>query len=114
MKLIRKTIGLFGLCPSCLKWQGIFAFEDYICENCNEDGRDGGGLKKILASILALVASWFGYGEYNKNIDKIQALEQRIEQTRGIVENQAERPLGAGVIDNGIRGIANPKYWSKE
>ena len=111
IKTLRKTIGLLGLCPSCLKWQGIFAFEDYVCENCNEDGRDGGGLKKLLFGIIASILAFFGYGDYSNKTSQIEELRGQVKELK--TEQEIERPLGAGVIDNGIRGIANPKYWSK-
>ncbi|QGH73120.1 MAG: RecR protein [Podoviridae sp. ctviO18] len=122
MEKIRKTIGLLGFCPSCLRWQGIFAFEDYICLVCRENDRDGGALKKLLVSILALIASWFGYGEYSdiktQNLelqDKIGALEQRVNESAfgGSIDKNGDGHIDKWEKDNGMPPLMNPKYWSE-
>lgn len=121
-KTIRQFIGLLGFCPSCLRWQGIFAFEDYICLTCRENDRDGGALKKLVVGILALIASWFGYGEYsdikNQNLelqDKIGALEEQINQplVGGVQDKDGDGRITKWDKDNGLAPLMNPKYWSE-
>ena len=121
MKTIRQLIGLLGLCPSCLHYQGIFTFTDYVCLTCHENEKDGGGLKKIFVSILALIASYFGYGEYSEQANKITELQGQIQE----LSNRPEEILGGvqdkdgdGRItkwdkDTGLPALYNPKYWSQ-
>ena len=121
--LLLKLIGLTGFCPSCLSWQAKFTFTNYVCFECFENEKDGGGLKKILIGIIAAILSFFGYGEYSEL--KTQNLE--LQDKLGALEEQVNRPdelLGAsqdkngdGVIskwekDNGLPPLMNPKYWS--
>ena len=119
--LIRKTIGLLGLCPSCLRYQGIFTFTDYICLTCHENEKDGGGLSKICFGLLALIASWFGYGEYSEQADKITELQGQIQELNnkpneqvlgGVQDKDGDGRITKWDKDNGLPALYNPKYWS--
>lgn len=121
MNILRKTIGLLGLCPSCLRYQGIFTFTDYVCLNCHENEKDGGGLKKIIVGILASILSFFGYGEYSdlkqNNLDlqnKLGALEEQIKEPvlGGSLDKDGDGDIDKWDKDNGLPALYNPKYWS--
>lgn len=116
-KIIRQTIGLLGFCPSCLRWQGIFAFEDYVCATCHEDGKDGGVLKKTFISIATVILSYFGYGEYTE----LKETNIKLDEKLGNLESKIQSPvLGADKnkskweLDNGLPPLSNPKYWSRD
>lgn len=121
MKHIRKIIGLLGFCSSCLRWQGIFAFEDYVCVVCKENDRDGGALKKILIGVATAILSYFGYGEYSdiktQNLelqDKLGQIEQRINEPvfGGSIDKNGDGHIDKWEKDNGMAPLMNPKYWS--
>ena len=121
MKYLRKTIGLLGLCPSCLRWQGIFAFEDSVCVICYENEKDGGAFKKIGAGLA--IAGTLGFGGQQLNSINNQNLE--LKEKLGALEEQIKEPSFGGVYDkdgdgdidkwdkdNGLPALYNPKYWS--
>ena len=109
---IRKIISQLGFCPSCLRRTDVYAFVDSVCSVCYEKNEDGNGLKKLLFAIIASTLAFLGYGDYSNKTSQIEELRGQVEELK--TKQEIERPLGAGVIDNGIRGIANPKYWSKK
>ena len=120
-KLLLKLIGLTGFCPSCLHWQGVFTFTDYVCLDCHENQKDGGGIKKILIGIIASILSFFGYGEYSEikeqNLelqDKLGALEEQVNQPilGGVQDKDGDGVISKWEKDNGLPPLMNPKYWS--
>ena len=122
MKYLRKTIGLLGLCPSCLRYQGIFTFTDYVCSVCYENEKDGGAFKKIGAGLA--IAGTLGFG--GQKMIEIKNENTQLQEKLGAMEEQIKQPVLGGIQDkdgdgritkwdkdNGLPALYNPKYWSQ-